>query len=220
MARKVGKHNYPYDKIKGALPCFIPFYRHNNKVNKGTLKKSTNYIYIDIDEDVSFDPSQHDFVVACWKSLSGNGKGVLISVDNMVPRKKVTTEILKKIGFEVSNSMDINPDLGAVSLDRVNVIGYDEDVYYNPQHSSYALSNNYKEESVKKNTKKLSSINKTPSFNRLRLDDTFSNDGIRTSNLDDKIKDIVFGDNELVRDLGDDKIPYAHVFIPSKIDTG
>src|SRR5690606_1024025 len=76
------------------------------------------------------------------------------------------------------------------------------------------------EESVKKNTKKLSSINKTPSFNRLRLDDTFSNDGIRTSNLDDKIKDIVFGDNELVRDLGDDKIPYAHVFIPSKIDTG
>src|SRR5690554_1487585 len=81
MARKVGKHNYPYDKIKGALPCFIPFYRHNNKVNKGTLKKSTNYIYIDIDEDVSFDPSQHNFVVACWKSLSGNGKGVLISVD-------------------------------------------------------------------------------------------------------------------------------------------
>ena len=213
-ARELGKNSAEYDDIKKSLPCFVPNYTHNSYVKTDTIIKSTGFIYIDVDYELSLDFSKFSFIVASWKSLSGIGSGLLIALDDSVD---IGTDLktMRAIINDVCSTLDIKPDSCAVSRDRLNVIGYDYDTYYNKNYTKYKVSNLINND-VKKVDKK---ENKNTSIRLVRNVHFYDGD-LRLTNLDDFIKDFVFKDDELYIDMSDTPIEYTEVYIPKSITTG
>jgi hypothetical protein len=219
-ARELGKGSKQYAKIKESLPCIVPNYNHKDYVKADTITKSTGFIYIDIDYAVDIDFAKYDFIAASWKSLSNTGIGLLISVNNM-DTINTDLKLLRCIINDISNVLDIKPDEAAISRDRLNVVGYDTDVYYNPNYTPYTITsftNNKEEEEVilKKETFK----NNNYINNRLRVDVHFFDYTLRLSNLDEMTKDLTFKDDELYKVFVDDKIKYTEAYIPKTIKMG
>ena len=218
-ARELGKGNKEYEKIKKTIPCFVPGYLHNNSVNSKTIEKSTGFIYIDVDTEIDVDFSKHNFVAASWKSLSGVGSGILVAIDNA---EYIGTDLQKMrlLINTISDIIDVVPDSAAISRDRLNVVGYDTNVYYNPNYIPFTIDSlsTLKDEEVilKKETSKNNNI-----YNyRLREDVHFFDNTLRLSNLDIVIKDLKFEDDELYKVFVDDKIKYTEVYIPKMIKMG
>ena len=191
-----------YKSIKNSLPCITFLNTFNSSVINENIVKSTGFMYLDIDNIEHIDISKHSFVVSYWKSLSNNGYGILIKCEN-------TGDLQKNIK-ELSDLFNIELDKNAVSKDRLNVLGYDTDIYYNNTYTSYVFNNS---EIVS-----LSYIKE--SSNRLQQIDTkIGVEDIRFSNLKDLIKEYDF-DGEPFIDLGETKLEYAEVFVPRNIFEG
>lgn len=191
-----------YKSIKNSLPCITFLNTFNNYVINENVVKSTGFMYLDIDNISYIDIAKHSFVVAYWKSLSNNGYGILIKCEN--------TNNLQKNLQELSDLFNIQLDKNAVSKDRLNVLGYDKDIYFNPNYTSYSF-----------NEDKIVSLSYINSFsNRLQLNDTEKGvENIRFSNLKDLIKSYDFNGEPFI-DLGGDKLEYAEVFVPKNIFDG
>jgi len=191
-----------YKSIKNSLPCITFLNTFNNYVINENVVKSTGFMYLDIDNIAYIDIAKHSFVVAYWKSLSNNGYGILIKCES--------TSNLQKNLQELSDLFNIQLDKNAVSKDRLNVLGYDKDIYFNPKYTSYTF-----------NEDKMVSLSYINSFsNRLQLNDTEKGvENIRFSNLKDLVKTYNF-DGEPFIDLGEDKLEYAEVFVPKNIFDG
>ena len=213
-ARELGKSSNEYDEIKKSLPCFVPNYTHNSYVKTETIDKSTGFIYIDVDYELSLDFSKFSFIVASWKSLSGIGSGLLIALDDSI---NIGTDLktMRAIINDVCSTLDIKPDSCAISRDRLNVIGYDYDVYYNKNFTKYEVSNLVNND-IKKVDKK---ENKRLSIRLVRNVHFYDGD-LRLTNLDDFIKDFTFRDDELYIDMSDKPIEYTEVYIPKSISIG
>ncbi len=135
-ARKQGKGSKIYDKIKGTIPCIaINFTYNNNYINADNVSEPTGYMYIDIDE-ADFDIGSLDKtnVVAYWRSLSNQGYTIILKV------KGLDANCLKEQYSYVAEELDIPIDFGAISVDRLTVLSYDPDVFYNPDASVLFLS--------------------------------------------------------------------------------
>ena len=139
-ARLLGKDSLAYENIKKTLPCFVPNYTHNSYVKVDTIIKSTGFIYIDVDYELSLDFSKFSFIASSWKSLSGIGSGILVALDDSID---IGTDLktMRAIINDICNTLDIKPDSCAVSRDRLNVIGYDYNIYYNENYSKYEVIN-------------------------------------------------------------------------------
>ena len=213
-ARVLGKNSLEYDNIKKSLPCFVPNYTHNSYVKVDTINKSTGFIYIDVDYELSLDFSKFSFIAASWKSLSGVGSGILVALDDTVDIG-VELKTMRAIINDICSTLDVKPDSCAVSRDRLNVIGYDYDVYYNENYSKYEVTNliNNNEYKVDKKENKKLSI-------RLARNVHFYEGDLRLTNLDDFTKDFVFKDDELYIDMSDNPIEYTEVYIPKSIGSG
>lgn len=213
-ARILGKNSSEYDNIKKSLPCFVPNYTHNSYVKVDTINKSTGFIYIDVDYELSLDFSKFSFIAASWKSLSGVGSGILVALDDTVD---IGTDLktMRAIINDICSTLDVKPDSCAVSRDRLNVIGYDYDVYYNENYSKYEVTNliNNNEYKVDKKENKKLSI-------RLARNVHFYEGDLRLTNLEDFTKDFVFKDDELYIDMSDTPIEYTEVYIPKNIGSG
>lgn len=213
-ARILGKNSLEYDNIKKSLPCFVPNYIHNSYVKIDTIDKSTGFIYIDVDYELSLDFSKFSFIAASWKSLSGIGSGILVALDDSVD---IGTDLktMRAIINDICSTLDIKPDSCAVSRDRLNVIGYDYDVYYNENYSKYEVSKliNTNEHKVDKKENNNNSI-------RLVRNVHFYEGDLRLTNLDDFTKEFVFKDDELYIDMSDTPIEYTEVYIPKSISSG
>src|SRR5690606_14016236 len=182
--------------------------------------------YIDEDEQSNVNPSDFPFVAAKWKSLSGTGNGWLVAVD--LDKDRVNVKYLKSVVGQIANTMGINADLDAVSVDRLNIIGYDEEIYYNANYSKYELKEDSSleilsevKEDLKKgkstNKKKCSQEDKANNSKLLCVDEHFFSDKIRYSNFEDMVKDYKFKDGEVVIDLKKEKVHFLEVYIPNKI---
>jgi hypothetical protein len=132
-ARTAGKGSSEYDRIKSSLMCFIPTYTHDSFVNAKSIIEPTGYLYLDFDYQSKFNFSQYPFIVAAWSSLSNEGLGVLVKVNNLHQESllKATEYIAFMFGLEC--------DRRAVSRDRNCVISFDPEIYYNPQHTEVSL---------------------------------------------------------------------------------
>jgi hypothetical protein len=162
-------------------------------------------MYLDIDNVPFIDLKRFPFVVAYWKSLSNNGYGILIKY------KKDSNLNLLDCVKELSSLFNLELDVNAVSVDRLNVLSYDKNIYFNPNYEEYIFSTNSKVVSV--------SYNNTTVY-RLEATDTANVDRkIRFSNLDEIVKSFDFNGEAFI-DLGDDKIEYAEVFVPKEVFKG
>lgn len=228
-ARSLKKGSKLYDKVKQNLPSFVPTYNHEGYVKTSTIKNPTGFIYIDEDEQSNVNPSDFPFVVAKWKSLSGTGNGWLVAVD--LDKDRVNVKYLKSVVGQIANTMGINADLDAVSVDRLNIIGYDEEIYYNANYSKYQLEEDSTleilsevKEDLKKGkssrNKKCPQETKSNIYQLLEVNEHFFSDKIRYTNFEDMIKEYKFENGEVVKDLKKDKVHFLEVYIPSKIFNG
>lgn len=213
-ARSLEKGSKNYDAIKKTLPCFVPNYTHNNYIKTDTIEKSTGFTYIDVDYELDIDFKDFTFIAASWKSLSGIGSGILVALDNY---EELDTDLktMRAIINSICEELDIKPDNCAVSRDRLNVIGYDLNTYYNPQftrfNTSYSNTNEDKKVTLNEN-KKLS--------NRLLTECDFYDGDLRLSNYESKVENIVFKDDEVFLDYSDNPINFTQVYISKSIPVG
>ncbi len=191
-----------YKSIKNSLPCITFLNSFNNSVINENIIKYTGFMYLDIDNIEYIDISKHSFVVSYWKSLSNNGYGILIKCENIGD--------LQKNIKELSDLFNIELDKNAVSKDRLNVLGYDNDIYYNDNYTSYVFTNS-----------ELVSLGyiKDSNIRLQQIDTKIGIEEIRFSNLKDLIKGYNF-DGEPFIDLGENKLEYAEVFVPKNIFEG
>ncbi len=134
-ARSYGKGSKEYDKIKGELPCVAINFNYENDYIKGeNVSIPTGYMYIDIDNP-KFDMGDVDrrYVAAYWRSLSNSGYTTILKVEGL------DAYHLKEQCRDVAGRLDIPVDFNAVSTDRLTVLSYDHDVYYNPNAETIIL---------------------------------------------------------------------------------
>lgn len=213
-ARSLGKDSKQYEAIKKAVPCFVPNYNHNKYIKTDTIEKSTGFIYIDIDYELDINFSEFSFIAASWKSLSGVGSGILIALDNY---DKLNTDLktMRAVINSVCETLDIMPDKAAVSRDRLNVMSYDYDTYYNPNFTRFNTSFVESKEDKKVVTRENKKINK-----ELESDYHFYDGDLRLSNLDELKENLHFEDDTLFLDMSDNPIKYTSIYIPKTIPVG
>ena len=213
-ARALGKDSKQYEAIKKALPCFVPNYNHNKYIKIDTIEKSTGFIYIDIDYKIDIDFSEFSFIAASWKSLSGVGSGMLIALDNY---DKLGTDLktMRAVINSICEVLDIMPDKAAVSRDRLNVMSYDYDTYYNPSFTRFSTSfiNSIED-------KKVVIGEDNNILTKLESDYHFYDGDLRLSNLDELKEKLHFEDDILFLDMSENPIKYTSIYIPKTIPVG
>lgn len=145
QAREKGKKSEEYKKIKlSQIPCVVINFFHDKYINKNTIIHPTGYIYFDIDNVNKFDDLGIDtsYVRAYWKSLSNNGYSVVLKVNGLTP------ENLKESYNYIAKKLNIDYDKNAVSIDRLTILSYDPNAYYNEKSYTIDLTSI----STKKNT--------------------------------------------------------------------
>ena len=213
-ARALGKDSKQYEAIKKALPCFVPNYNHNKYIKIDTIEKSTGFIYIDIDYKIDIDFSEFSFIAASWKSISGVGSGMLIALDNY---DKLGTDLktMRAVINSICEVLDIMPDKAAVSRDRLNVMSYDYDTYYNPSFTRFSTSfiNSIED-------KKVVIGEDNNILTKLESDYHFYDGDLRLSNLDELKEKLHFEDDILFLDMSENPIKYTSIYIPKTIPVG
>lgn len=185
-----------YNAIKEGLPCFSAAFKFNGYINKGNATVPTGYIYIDIDNEDTID-LQHPSVAFYCKSVSGKGYSVIVGVIG------VTKETIKHITVSVAQELDLKLDLEAVSTDRLTVISYDVNAYYNPEHTYFLYENG---------------ILKNPHFNTkqyIYISSEYNGGKIRKNNLDEIILKTDFN-GEIKKDFGKNGLAYIELTTPFK----
>ena len=130
-ARAYGKGHEVFEQIKTEMPTFSPNGCFIKKRTTNNIQHLSGFIYLDIDSHD--DPElfhQLPFVYSCWKSFSGTGLGVLVSVsglttDNFNYSWKYLNDHFQKLNIEV--------DPHTKDLSRQCVISYDPEIYINPE---------------------------------------------------------------------------------------
>ncbi len=133
-ARNSGKGTETYNNIKrNKIPCAIINFEHEGYVKCSTLIKPTGYMYLDIDNECDLD-FDINYVHAYWRSLSNNGYSVVLKV------KGLDNNHLKESYRYVGELLNIGYDKAAISKDRVTVLSYDPDAYFNNDSLTVDLS--------------------------------------------------------------------------------
>lgn len=185
-----------YNSIKEELPCFSAAFKFNGYINKGNATIPTGYIYIDIDDEDNIDLN-HPSVAFYCKSVSGKGYSVLVGVIG------VTKDTIKQVTLSVAKELDLKLDLDAVSTDRLTVISYDINAYYNPEHTYFLYENG---------------ILKNPHYNTIHniyISNEYNGGKIRKNNLDEIIAKTDFN-GELKIDYGKNGLQYTELITPFK----
>jgi len=147
LARSYGKGTPEYDQIKVMIPTFTPHGEFSGTRKISNLIQLSGFIYLDFDGYTNKQRiAQLPFVYACWESLSAQGLGCLVQVDNL------TTDNFLSVWNYLSNNLkqlQIELDSACKDLSRQNVISYDPNLVINTNctildairiHASYTSS--------------------------------------------------------------------------------
>lgn len=203
--RSFDRDSFEYKSYKDSSACILFNFKYEDEVNNKAIISPTGYLYIDFDNCGKKDLSSFPFITACWDSLSAKGIGILVkcTITDKNNLKAYVREISEAIGMEY--------DKRAISKDRCCVIGYDSDIYYNPNSTEYVFNNNLDEEEV--------STESIKALYRLQSPDTFLSDKIRLSDYNEKVSNLDFKGEPFI-DLRDEKMEYCEIIIPKKIKPG
>lgn len=194
--RSFKRKSKEYDAIKETLPCFTTAFTFRGYISNKNIGKSTGYLYLDIDEveNINLD---HPSVVFYCKSISNKGYSIIVGVIGVTP------DNIKDITRSVAQELDIKLDEDAISKDRLTIISYDINAYYNPEHTYFLYENG---------------ILKNPHHNNIHniyISKDCNGGKIRKDNFDDIIKNINFN-GELLKDFKENKIGYTKLITPFK----
>ncbi|WP_372482914.1 BT4734/BF3469 family protein [Elizabethkingia anophelis] len=195
----------------------VGFNFENGYIKGGNMSSPTGYLYIDVDgyteEDFEINTT---YVCAYWRSLSNTGMSIVVKAEGL------TSENLKIATSKIAELLDIPYDNRAVSIDRLTVLTYDPNAYYNDNTEVIPIA-----EILPDNTEAIVNSTKSTHFNTINKDNLLGYEcngyKLRFNNLNELLQplDIQFDENGF-HDLGkDNKLKYAQVFIPFKtINTG
>ena len=203
--RNLKKGEDEYDKIKKTLPTI--FYNYNfkeNYVKESNADVPTGFLFFDIDDNDVCD-FDYKYISVCWRSVGGNGYGLLVKVKNL--NKDFFKESYNYIGTEI---LKIPFDKACNHLARANFISYDKDVIYNPnseiidltQFNSNQNKNAQNNNIIKSNTDRIYCYGQKIRFNNL--------------------SDIIAGQNIVYNEKGvfdfgkNNKINYCECYAPKK----
>lgn len=203
--REIDKKSKEYQAIKITLPsiCFNYTFK-NNYVNTENADKSTGFLYFDIDgeKDFNYDTT---YITALWKSVGGNGFGLLVKVRNLVK------ENFKESYEYIVGILGIPYDKSCNDCSRVNIISFDTEAHYNENAVEIDL--------LEFNTTVVHAVKKLPHFNSNKnLGYSLNGGNIRFNNLSDVLEEKDFEFNkEGYHDFGKEKVEYCKCFAPRKI---
>lgn len=201
-ARKHGRGTEEYRVIKtNEIPCTaINFNYKDGYINGNNVSSSTGYMYIDIDEEFDVGDVDINCVAAYWKSLSNQGYSLVVKVEGL------SVANLKESYRYVASTLDIPYDPQAVSIDRLTLLSYDPEAYYNAEAGTFMLS-----ELENPRDSEIKSILHGYNCNGENL--RFNNLGEMVSNLGIEIKFDKDGIFDLTTVLGK-KLIYGESFLP------
>lgn len=208
-ARKYDKGTEEYRAIKmNEIPCTaINFNYKDGYINGNNVSSSTGYMYMDIDEEFDMGDVDMSYIAAYWKSLSNHGYSLVVKVEGL------SVANLKESYRYVASTLDIPYDPQAVSIDRLTLLSYDPEAYYNAEASIFMLS-----ELENPRDSEIKSILHGYNCNGENL--RFNNLGEMVSNLGIEIKFDKDGIFDLTTVLGE-KLIYGESFLPKgKISKG
>lgn len=218
-ARTLERGSIDYQKIKKyQLPAIsINFNFSDGYIVGKNVAESTGYLYIDVDGKTEQDLEINTaYVCAYWRSLSNTGLTLVVKVDGLTPDNfKIATQ-------EIANLLRIPFDNKAVSIDRLTVLSYDPNAYYNENVEVFTVAELISEQSAK--------LSSTDSID---FRDTIIKDKpligiqrggkirVKYNNLDETIQgmDIIYDDRGIY-DCGQDKVRYHSAFIPKRVKEG
>ncbi|MCT4235844.1 MULTISPECIES: BT4734/BF3469 family protein [Elizabethkingia] len=217
--RTLERDSEEYKNIKiNRMPAVSVGFNFENGYIKGdNMSSPTGYLYIDVDgyteEDFEINTA---YVCAYWRSLSNTGVSIIVKVEGLTPKN------LKVATHEVAKILDIPYDDRAVSIDRLTVLTYDPNAYYNDNTEVIPI-----DELLPDGTEAIVDSTKSTHFNTITKDNLLgyecNGSKLRFNNLNELLQplNIQFDENGF-HDLGkDNKLEYAQVFIPFKaINTG
>ncbi|SHK27150.1 hypothetical protein [Chryseobacterium polytrichastri] len=208
---------YKEIKINKLSAISINFNFSDGYIIGKNIAEPTGYLYIDVDCKTEQDfEINTTYTCAYWRSLSDTGLTLIVKVDGLTPYN------FKAATREIANVLKIPYDPQAVSIDRLTILPYDQNAYYNDnvevfpvadllagldvavEHSSTGTQF-FRDTIIKENT--LIGIHR---------------DGkIRYHNLDEATQDLSFEYNDQgIHDCGEDKIKYHSAFMPKRVKDG
>lgn len=215
-ARKLDRISEEYRDIKiSRLPAIcIHFNFSSNYIAGKNISTPTGYLYLDVDnlteEEIYINKT---YVCAYWRSLSNKGITLVVKVEGL------TSSNLKEATKEIATLLDIPYDDRAVSIDRVTVLSYDPNAYYNDNTEvipvNEIISDNTCENLEEENLK---STHHNTIINTNSIGYDCNGLKMRFNNLDEKLgsREIIFDESGFC-DLGaESKVEYAQVFYPFK----
>lgn len=194
--RKYPRKSKEYNDIKQTLPCFTTAFNFRGYISNKNVGKPTGYLYLDVD-DVDNINLNHSSVVFYCKSISNKGYSIIVGVIG------VTQDNIQEITRSVAQELDIKLDEAAISKDRLTIISYDVNMYYNPEHTYFLYDKGEL---------------KNPHYNNIHniyISNDCNGGKIKKDNLSELTKDIDFN-GELLKDFGNDKIGYTKLITPFK----
>jgi len=211
-ARTLERGSTDYQKIKKfQLPAIsINFNFSDGYIIGKNVAESTGYLYIDVDGKTEQDLEiNKTYICAYWRSLSNAGLTLVVKVDGL------TLDNFKIATQEIAKLLDIPFDKRAVSIDRLTVLSYDPNAYFNDNVEIFPII-----EMIPVEFAQDSSAEKSTQYNTIIKTNSIGYNYIgyklRFNNLDELLQpyDIVFDENGLYDFGKDNKLKYSLIYVP------
>lgn len=204
--RKLSKGTDEYKNLKSTFPVVTYNFTFNKSyVHSKNVDTPTGYLYFDIDGETEFDYDV-TYVTAIWKSIGGNGLGILIKVNNL--EKEYFKQCYEYIGKDI---LQIPYDTACNDLSRLNFISFDEEIYFNEQAETIDLLDFI--DSIRSHKEKHPHYSNN---NKLKLGYEENGGKIRFNNLSEVVSKLDFEFVNGEYHYFDPKINYCECFYPKK----
>lgn len=208
-----GSDEYKAIKISKLPAISINFNFSDGYIIGKNVAESTGYLYIDVDNMTEQDLEINTaYVCAYWRSLSNTGLTLVVKVDGLTPDNfKIATQ-------EIANLLYIPFDSKAVSIDRLTVLSYDPNAYYNDNVEVFPVTEMIPTQSVE--PMQDSSTEKSTQYNTIKKTTIIGYDytgyKLKFNNLDELLQhyNIVFDENGLYDFGKDNKLKYSLIYVP------
>lgn len=149
------------DELKKNLLAFTPSATYSGGRKKEFIQEYNQIIHLDFDyideEDliqITKQTSSISYTLACFRSPSGNGLKVFIQVDSLVQHHDLA---YKQVQEYYEKQLGINADPKCKDVTRLCFVSFDENAYYNPLATIFAVNTEAKEKVVNQSVQMTSS---------------------------------------------------------------